>query len=773
MIERKKWRNRVFIFLGLISIAVFYFSLPSRLFDNPYSTVLLDRNSELLGAFIASDGQWRFPEKSAHSVKFQQALLHFEDEYFYYHPGVNPASILRALFQNLKSGEIISGGSTISMQVIRLSRKKPRTLWEKCIEILLSIRLELSFSKNEIFGLYASNAPYGGNVVGIEAASWRYYHRKLEDLSWGEASLLAVLPNNPSMIHPGRNREALRAKRDRLLDKLLAKSVIDSLTCTLSKAENIPDRPVSLPRFAPHLLQRAINDQMEGSVITSTIDLNTQKRASLVLKRAYSNLKANEIHNAAALVANAKTGQVLAYVGNIDSGQNHEMEVDIIQSRRSTGSILKPFLYSAMINEGLMYPQELIPDIPIYIDGFNPKNFTSDYDGAVKADEALARSLNVPAVQLLRRYRYEKFHALLQELGMSTLTNEADRYGLSLILGGAEATLWDLSEMYAQISNVLSNPLDVAIPKLSYRLGKNPVRATKYPFQKGVLWHTVEALSEVKRPTEEGNWRVFSSSTKIAWKTGTSFGHRDAWAIGITPEYVVGVWTGNADGEGRPGLTGLRTAAPIMFDIFSGLQNLTWFSQPTDRLVENKICMESGQRATKKCDKTELKYIFDQSKELLGCTYHKTIHINKSHTKRVTSKCERINDIESVSWFILPPAQEYYYRKKQPEYRPLPPMSNACIEQDPFQSMQFIYPNEGSRIYIPKGLDGTKEQLLLQVAHRNNDERIFWHIDDQYEGSTYAIHQLAINPEPGLHKITLIDENGHILERNIQFLTKE
>ncbi|MCA6405519.1 MAG: transglycosylase domain-containing protein, partial [Cytophagales bacterium] len=410
--KKNKWPFAISV---CVVLTLFYFSLPKVLFTDSYSTVLVDQNNNLLCASIASDGQWRFPKRDTVSDKFKMAIVAYEDKRFYHHFGIDPISIGRAIQQNIRSKKISSGASTITMQVIRLMRKnRARTFFEKMIEFILATRLELRHSKNEILSLYSAHAPFGGNVVGLEAACWRYFGRPADELSWAEAAMLAVLPNNPSLIHLGKNRILLKAKRDRLLTKLHREGKFDQLELDLAKAEPIPDNPLSLPRLTPHLLDRAIKEGKSQQKIITTIDHVLQQQAQRVLRDHMEHLRANQIFNAAALVVDVKTGNTLVYVGNVEAGSQHEEHVDVINSPRSTGSILKPFLYAAMLDEGKMLPKTLQADIPITINGFSPKNFSNQFDGVVPADQALIRSLNIPAVDELREFRYEKFYELLK-----------------------------------------------------------------------------------------------------------------------------------------------------------------------------------------------------------------------------------------------------------------------------------------------------------------------------------------------------------------------
>ena len=574
------------ILLGItgVILVIYGFCLPDKLFHDPQSTVLLDRDYQLLCASIASDGQWRFPEIEEVPEKFSKALVAFEDKRFWSHPGVDLFAMGRAIRQNFRSGRVVSGGSTLTMQLIRLSRHNPpRTIFQKLIEVVLATRAELSYSKKEILTLYASHAPYGGNVVGIEAACWRYFGRGAQDISWAEAALLAVLPNNPSLIHLARNRDKLKLKRDNLLSRLFDSGELDEMSYKLAISEPVPDRPKALPRLAPHSLDRLKQGYGER-LIHSTLNQGLQERTETIVSDYSQRMNGNQIYNAAVLILDIKSGEVLAYVGNSKAGNDHQEDVDIIRSRRSTGSILKPFLYAALLDEGKILPKTLVSDVPTLLGGYAPRNFSNQYDGVVPADKALIRSLNIPAVLELKEYRYEKFYDLLKNLKMSTLREPPDHYGLSLVLGGAEGTLWDITGMYASCGRTLLNyfehagknrydKMDIHPPVLLFPKG-NAIRedANLEPnsfLSASSLWLTYEALKELYRPGEETGWQHFNSSKPIAWKTGTSFGFRDAWAVGVNPEFAVGVWVGNADGEGRPGLTGTEAAAPLMFNIFS------------------------------------------------------------------------------------------------------------------------------------------------------------------------------------------------------------
>lgn len=792
---RIKW----IVFLALL--IWFWLSLPSRLFHAPTSYVIEDKDGNLLNASIAADGQWRFPYNKHVPQKFIDCITTFEDHRFFKHPGVDPVAIVRAAIKNIKNRSVVQGGSTITMQVIRLSKKNDtRSIWNKLKEGILAIRLELSFSKKNILALYASHAPFGSNIVGLDAAAWRYYGRSADKLSWGEMATLAVLPNAPALVHPGKNRNVLLKKRNLLLDRLFLAGKIDKNNTALAKQEPLPDEPYRLPQHAPHLLQRFIKDNKNRehtTKIKTTLDGNLQQQVSLILQQHHAVLKGNGINNACALVLDVETGNALAYVGNIRDRFNPEMEaeVDVIAAPRSPGSALKPILYAAMLSDGLILPNSIIADIPTQIGSYAPKNFDLGYDGAVPAGRALSRSLNVPAVKMLQQYKYQRFYETLQQCGITTLHKQADFYGLSMILGGCEVTMWDLAGMYASMARTLNHQTknrgkqvagDFYAPNyISKELGirnlnaaSNPIPDSKsqIPLDPTSIWFTFNAMQEVMRPGEEGLWQQFNSAQKIAWKTGTSFGFRDGWAIGLTPAHVVAVWVGNTDGEGRPGLIGVQTAAPILFDIFRLLPNAShpaWFKKPMYNFTFVPVCRQSGYRANIDCPVTDTLFMPPLATRAALCTYHKVVHLDATGSYRVTEACESPSNMQHKSWFILSPAMEFYYKQRNIDYKPLPPFKPGCDYAETGKLVEIIYPQPGSKIYVPLEINGERGKTVFTAAHRLASSKIFWSLDDEFVGSTQHFHQLALNPLPGKHIITLVDENGISVSREFEILEKE
>ncbi len=780
--RRWRWIAGALVFTLLIGGLAFWALLPATLFNEPLSYVLEARDGTLLGARIAADGQWRFPARAQVPGKFRAALLAFEDKRFERHWGVDPLAIARAARLDLQKGRVVSGGSTITMQVARLSRASsendppPRNISAKVMEALLALRLETAYDKDQILGLYAAHAPFGGNVVGLEAAAWRYFGRDAASLSWAESATLAVLPNNPALVHLARNRERLQAKRDFVLRRLRENGAMSAMDLELALAEPLAAEPHELPDLAPHLLE-TLRAQHPGEYrLVSTLDARLQTEATHLVQEHVANLSRQQVNNAAALIVDNQTFEVLAYVGNgvcphlLGNGECPHF-VDIIRRPRSTGSILKPMLYAAMLEDGSLTPRMLVPDIPTHYDGFSPENFDHQYRGAVRANEALAHSLNVPAVRELKTYGVARFADLLRDAGMTTLTRPADDYGLTLILGGAEGNLWDITGLYASLTDIArARPQDPAPHFRSLKALRDEPTNNQgpVPIGTGAAWLTLDALLEVPRPGEEGHWKNFATSRAIAWKTGTSWGLRDGWAVGTTSRYTVGVWVGNATGEGRPGLTGSTMAAPLMFALFNGLPASRWLDMPTYALKQIDVCANDGFLATENCQSERLWVPKDSRFEALS-PYNLPAHLDASGTHRVDGDCESPGRMRQTSWFVLPPTQEFYFRKAHAEYRPLPPLRADC-QGEATPALALVYPDANARVLIPQELDGSRGRTVFEAVSRHENATLFWHLDGQYLGETHTFHQQSLDIAPGEHILTVVDDTGERVYRRFQVL---
>jgi penicillin-binding protein 1C len=771
--------NRIKSAVAVVLLMGYYFCLPRTLFNDPYATVIESAEGELLGARIAKDGQWRFPAQDSVPYKFRQCIVYFEDQHFYKHPGFNPVAIVKAMKQNHDAGRVVRGGSTLTQQVIRLSREhKKRSYFEKVVEMVLATRLEFRHSKDDILGLYAAHAPYGGNVVGLEMASWRYFGVQPQQLSWAETATLAVLPNAPSLIYPGKNQVKLRDKRNRLLKKLFDEKVIDKTTYELSLQESLPQKPFDLPEAAPHLLQN-ISKSKEGQRIKTTVKNALQTRVNQIAARYYQEYRQTEVHNLAIMVVDVQTHDIVAYVGNSPTDAAHQKDVDIIPAPRSTGSILKPFLFASMLDAGELLPNTLVADVPTQIAGYSPKNYELTYDGAVPAQRALSRSLNIPAVLMLKDFGVYRFYEQLQHFKLRDIKQHPNHYGLSLILGGAESNLWDLCRTYAGLTSTLNY---FTAHQAKYRTNEfaelNWDQDVTRDFGKevynkpqlgaGSIWLTYNAMKEVNRPEGDEAWRFYDSSLEIAWKTGTSFGSRDGWAIGTSSRYVVGVWVGNASGEGRPSLTGVGSAAPILFDVFNLLPRQKWFATPFNDLEEADICTLSGHIAGEHCP-AEKQWIPLNGSKTETCPYHKVIHLDASGMYRVDSSCESVDNMITKAWFVLPPVMEWYYKGGHMDYLPLPPFRADC-EGTTGAYMDFIYPKEDGKIYLTKDFNGKVQPFILKAAHTSSNARLFWYLGDRYLGETQTFHEMQVTAQTGKYVITVTDEAGNEIRRRVEIL---
>lgn len=772
--------------LGIALFAFFAALVPRQ--EKPWSAAVRDREGQLLGAAVASDGQWRFPPGEAIPDRFIEALLAFEDKRFYLHPGVDPLALARALAQDVRAGKVVSGGSTITMQAIRLmSGNPPRTVGEKIREAFLALILEARYAKRDILSLYAANAPYGGNVVGLEAASWRYFNRPPASITWAEAATLAVLPNQPSLVHPGGDRARLKDKRDRLLARLHAAGKLDADDYRLSLAEPLPDKPWPLPRLSPHYLERLRADSgrtkptrktgeaerfsaggIDGELIggRTTLDRSLQTRVTGILERWSARLSESGIKNAGALVIDTRSGDILAYVGNTGLAREdgNAADVDMVRARRSSGSLLKPFLYGAMLDAGLLLPRQLVPDIPTRIGSYKPENNLPTYQGVVRADQALSRSLNVPAVRELRDYGIAPFLEFLKKSGFTTFTRSADEYGLPLILGGGECTMEETARAYAAIMNRAAG------------ISANSSAFPQSPLSRGAAWLTLEALVAGTRPEDESMWESWASARRIAWKTGTSYGNRDAWAIGTTPGFTVAVWAGNATGEGRPELKSATTAAPILFEIFSRLPQTGWPETPEIELERVTVCAKSGHLAGPNCDDVEIAQKPIDAPKGLPCPWCRPVSYTPDRRYRATA-----NDL-AAAWpgslplveneFVLPPVFEWWYVRHAVDYRKLPPWIPGHEGDSAASDLMIAFPDAGASVFIPVELDGTPGSVILQAVSRERSDTLYWDLDGEYLGETRDYHEMAARPGTGVHRLTVTDSGGRSATRSFTVLSE-
>lgn len=565
------------------------------------STLVTARDGTPLRAFADADGVWRYPaDADSVSPLYLQALLGYEDRWFWRHPGINPFALLRAAWQWGSGGGIVSGGSTLTMQVVRIldagHGRSTRSVHGKFVQMLRALQLEAHLSKREILALYLERAPFGGTIEGVEAASWAYLGKPAARLSQAEAALLAVLPQAPSRLRPDRSPDAARSARDKVLERMATLGVWSRRDVEDARIEVVVSRALRPPLSAALLAQRLqaahprADDGNRRERITSTLDASLQRTLEERVASYFSGLP--ERTSAALLVVDNQTLEARAYVGSVAFGDRPRLgHVDMVRAWRSPGSTLKPFLYGIALDDGLIHSESLLVDAPQSFGGYRPGNFDAAFNGPVGAASALRLSLNVPAVDLVDRVGPARFAARLDNAGLPLRFPRGARPNLSLILGGTGARLEDLVGAHAALhrdgiaGRVRYTPED---PLVERRL-----------MSPGAAWIVREILESSPRPGERGDTFDTGRRLRVAWKTGTSYGFRDAWALGGTRRYTVGVWVGRPDGTPLPGQYGAITALPLLLETIDSLpreQGDTARIPPPANVVEVGICWPLGIR---------------------------------------------------------------------------------------------------------------------------------------------------------------------------------
>lgn len=725
---------KIFSFLLLFFLAyVFYvyFSFDKNTllddFKSRYSKILYDKNGEILSVFLNDEEQWHIKSTDI-PKRLKIAVINYEDRKFYSHFGVDFLALMRAFVNNFNSTQR-SGASTISMQTIKLWDKKDRTYFNKFNEIIQSFALENAFSKDEILKLYLSNAPYGGNLVGYEAAILFYFDKNPKDLTWAQAALLAILPNQPGLINLEKNKTKLLNKRNKLLAKLYERKLINKDIYELSLKEPLPNFK---PRknIAPHLALRLLND--DNKEIFSSIDKKIQLKIEKKAKEFSYTLQQKGIQNLAIILADTKTRKILAYVGSQDFYDMVNLgQINGNTAKRSVGSTLKPFLYALSIDEGIIAPESILLDVPTFFSNFNPQNANKKYYGIISAKEALQRSLNVPFVSLLQDYGYEKFFYKLK-----TFLNFEDenykRYGLSLILGTKELSLEDLVKLYLGLANYGE------LANLSFIRDENLSGVTRM-FSKGSAYLTLEAMKELQRVGLEN----YNKEKIISWKTGTSYGRKDAWAIGATPKYTLGVWVGNFNGEANANLYGVSIAGDLLFEILGLLDEVDLEFAPSDDLMTIKLDSISKYRYDENLNTSYIHTLYPKEANILRTSpFLKKVY--EYQGKELDSKDIHFKDAKAFIKLDLPAYALHFFQQRNFKFSSK-------------KGVNIIYPKDNLKLILAKDLNGMKG-LVAKVANLNN-EKLFWYLNQKliYEGNENTQN---LNLKEGKYQLFIISQSG-------------
>jgi penicillin-binding protein 1C len=608
----------------------------------------------------------------------------------------------------------------------------------------------------------------GGNIVGILAASYRYLGKPVTELTWAEAALFVVLPNAPGAVNVHRDRPLLLKKRNGLLRKLHEEGLIDRTTLDTACREPLPDAVSSLPFEAPHLTRMVMNAGGGQKRIVTTLDLDVQRTVSDAANRHRVLLENQGISNLAVIVVETRTGKVRAYVGSHDyHDADNGGKVDGVQAYRSTGSLLKPLLIAKSLDRGPYTIRSKIRDVPTFYGTFAPQNASKKFHGLVELDDVLIQSLNVPSARLLNAYGVGDFYDFLVEGGLQGLFRGSNGYGLTLILGGAEASLFELTQLYLSLAH-----LGIFTPILTTETGQvnDPSSSKKRLFSEGAAWCVIQTLSRLARPGVEYYWEHFDDRVRVAWKTGTSYGQKDGWAIGVNRQWTIGVWAGNFTGEGNAALTGAKSAAPLLFALFNRLTQggePRWFEEPLHDLKEATTCRASGYPAGPNCPETIVVKTPRRAQVPGTCPFHRAYLVDAKTGKSTCSLCWNGLETTWVSRFVVPPAVKEILTKNGLPVDSVPLHTAHCPNFRDDNRIELVYPIDGIRILVPRDFDGRHEKIVFSAKHQRPSTHLFWYLNGSLIAETVNEHTHPVELEPGAYNLTVQDEEG--FTRGIRF----
>ncbi|MBV8761364.1 MAG: penicillin-binding protein 1C [Deltaproteobacteria bacterium] len=728
-----RWTSRIVLAVNaallLLLAAVYVVPLPSRAAG--WSVVVEYRDGTPAYVFLAPDDKWRLPVDRVDPA-YGRALVALEDKRFWSHHGVDPIAIARAAWSDLVSGRRVSGGSTLSMQLARLYEPRPRTIPSKLIDMFRAVQLDVRMSKHEILDEYLARTPFGENVEGVESAAWAYFGHSAQHLTPVEIATLLAVPQGPSRFAPSpANAERLKTRRDAILGKLIAAGVFSDADATAARADTspVPTALRAMPRETPHAAFYLRLRYPGEARIRTTLDRGVTQLVTKQVALRATELRTKGIYNGAVVVADHQTREIVALVGSLDwSDARHGGQIPMFARPRSPGSTLKPLLYALAIDRGIALPEYLVPDVPSQYGTYRPKNFDGDWSGLVRLQDALARSLNQPFIDLLQQLGVEPFIAELQRLGVSPARAKPGDYGLSLIVGGIEVTPLELANIYATLAEGgLYMPLRL--------LARD--RGTPQPiFGAGAAYLTRQALSQRDRP-DFPNRRDVAVPPDIHWKTGTSFGFRDAWAVGSGPTYTAVVWTGNVDNRPSTDLVGSEAAGPLLFDVLESVDHTQLAEARPDDLVEVEVCAYSGHIPSAACTDRVKVLAPVHAVPTAPCPYHVTC--------------------DGKSYTVLPSAVTAWLTARN---RALPETPPCTTEASP---PQILTPVEGQVVTLLPGVPAKNQVVALSASTRAT--MLTWFVDGALIGTAPAAERLYWTPTPGKHDVVAADEAGRKTHR--------
>ena len=768
--KKNYWRIGIMFLLFLaLHIA---FPLPSQI---NYSQIIVAQNGTVLSAFLSADDKWRMKtELNEITPELQKAFIAKEDKYFYYHLGINPIAILRAAFNNFVKGKKTSGASTITMQVARLLAPKERTYKNKIIEIFRALQLEFVYSKAEILQLYLNLVPYGSNIEGVKAASILYFNRLPNQLSLAQITTLTIIPNRPTSLAIGKHNEKIERERNRWLKIFETEKVFSTTMIADALVEPLDAKRQKNPKTAIHFANWLHQQYATKPIIQTYIRADLQAKTEEIARTYMRSIQHFGIYNAAILVIDNQTRNVLAYLGSTNfEDSKHAGQVDGVRAYRSPGSALKPLVYGLAFERGLITPKTMLIDVPKDFDGYMPENYNRKFNGYVPAEKALAASLNLPAVELLNLLTVDSLIVRLQKADFEWIGKRKKNLGLSLALGGCGVNLAEMAGLYASFANAGKykslNYITPAPPSLSGRrlYGIEDAKTTLPKgagVEAGVLspaanYMLTEILTKVERPAELPNsYENNPYLPKIAWKTGTSYGRRDAWSIGFNKKYTIAVWVGNFNGEGRPELTGSAIATPLLFKLFNNLDyngGYQWFDMPKS-LDFRLVCEQSGKVPNEFCEHLTSDAYLPSISSAKKCEHLKYVFVSADEKLSYCSKCLPENHYKQKLYPNYPPEMLAYYDQNQVTYSKIPIHNPTCTQIFDGTAPKIISP-ANDREYLT---DNEQVELLLQAQAANDVKKIYWYINDKFYKEAVPSSRTFFKPDRGRIKISCSDDKG-------------
>lgn len=758
-----KFIKRLGIFISGLFLLFFLlnwvFPLPDKI---EYSTIITDSKGEVVNAYLTSDQKWRMKtELEEISPLLRKTIIAKEDRYFYSHPGVNPIAVGRALFKNLFRMKTTSGASTITMQVARALEHRPRNLLSKLIETFRAFQLEWKYDKDEILQLYLNLVPYGGNIEGVKSASILYFKKNPDHLSLAEITALSIIPNRPSSLVIGRSNNKIVEERNRWLQKFADDNVFTAKEIEDALAEPLTATRGTVPHYIPHLAYKL--KSQSGPVVKTNIQLNTQLKTEKIVEDYVRSQRLKNIKNAAVIIIDNKTHKIISYLGSsnfndtVDGGQ-----VNGAAAVRQPGSTLKPLLYALCFDEGLLTPKSVLTDVAVNYEGYAPENYDKKFNGYVTVEYALEHSLNIPAVKSLKLLGQEKLIQKLAGCHFKQIQKDQRKLGLSMILGGCGTSLEELTSLFSSFANngIYITPSFVqsdTIPRKTTVISP----AANYMVN--------EILSKVNRPDFPLNWAATERMPKIAWKTGTSYGRRDAWSIGYNKNYTVGVWVGNFSGVGVADLSGANIATPLLFKIFNTIDydsDEEWFTQPKDADIRH-VCSETGLLPAPHCTNLVTDNFIPLISSTKTCDNRQEIMISPDEKISYCKSCAPETGYKKKWFKVIEPDMQAWMEENRIIFEKIPPHNPDCELIFKGNAPVINSPVNGTEYLISKK---NKEPLQLVCKTANDVSKVYWYINNRFYKSCNSGEKQFFIPEEGPVKISCTDDKGR--NRDIKITVK-